>query len=350
MAKADNKRKRLFKEFSENLHLLVDNDLVDLKLEHAETYVCPICLNQFCKDDLEEKSANRLTLEDAPPKSLKGKQIALTCKTCNNICGHSLDFHLTDRMRELDFKERVEGATKKGKIKLSDKSVFGEIRVLKNGGTQLYVNKKANNPKKLEEFNQLISKKKGVANASFQPKPSKVNPKYLQIALLKSAYILMFAKFGYSLILNLEYDRVREQLLNPEKEVYPLNCWFRGPFPKDKYGVPFITEKKLESIFTLFGLHTEKVERTFAVILPLTTKPIELIIDQLEKRFKDEKSFNIEMYAFDSETNYLNDLEAIKHLFKWVNKFKNYSIAHNLNKLSTKELMELLEELRLRIE
>jgi len=351
MAKADSKREKLFQKFSDNLHLLVKNELVrKIELKYEKTYICPICLNQFCEDDLREKSKNRLSLEDAPPKSLKGSQIALTCKSCNNICGHQIDFHLTERMRELDFRERIEGATQQGKFKALDKAVLGGIRVLENKVTQAYHHEKANNPKELKEYLEIVSNNVGKDIVKFEPKPTKVNAKYLQIALLKSAYIMMFAKFGYSLILNHEYDRVREQLLNPEKDIYPIGCWFKGPFPKERYGIPFITEKKLESIFTLFGLHTDKVERTFAVVLPLTSKPIEIIIKELGKRFNVEKNFEVEMYAFDSEVDYLKDLEAIKHMLKWIEKFKNYSIAHNLSKLSTKELMDLITEIKKKIE
>ncbi|MDD4438113.1 MAG: HNH endonuclease [Tissierellia bacterium] len=41
-------------------------------------------------------------MEDAPPKSLGGKANTLTCKTCNSKCGHEIDFHLTERLLEID--------------------------------------------------------------------------------------------------------------------------------------------------------------------------------------------------------------------------------------------------------
>ncbi|WP_394368459.1 HNH endonuclease [Adhaeribacter radiodurans] len=73
-----------------------------MELPFSKTYICPICLIKFSEEALSEKVKNNLTLEDAPPKSLGGSQIALTCKKCNNTCGHKVDFHLSVRLRELD--------------------------------------------------------------------------------------------------------------------------------------------------------------------------------------------------------------------------------------------------------
>ena len=43
---------------------------------------CPICLSDF--DRLDVMAGTEVTLEHAPPKSLGGVPICLTCRPCNN--------------------------------------------------------------------------------------------------------------------------------------------------------------------------------------------------------------------------------------------------------------------------
>jgi hypothetical protein len=59
-------------------------------------------LRQFSHEYLNYNKPNHLTLEDIPPRSLGGKPIILTCKSCNNTIGHKIDYHLLDRMLEMD--------------------------------------------------------------------------------------------------------------------------------------------------------------------------------------------------------------------------------------------------------
>jgi hypothetical protein len=74
-------------------------------------------------------------------------------------------------------------------------------------------------------------------------KKSKVEPHKIQLALLKTAYLLAFEKYGYAFILDPIYDRIREQLLKPDIIVYPLDFWFNPQFPKQVIGVPFVIEQ-----------------------------------------------------------------------------------------------------------
>jgi len=321
MSKGKLKRKILLNVYSENLAFLIKNEKIsDIPFKENNKYVCPICLNHFSEDDLENTSNNPLTLEDSPPKSLGGSQIVLTCASCNNTMGRDIDWHLSERLNELDFKDRIEGSKQLGRFTLGEMTVNGEIKVHKGGVTKAYYSKNNNHPKLLEKYIDTISKNRSLSPI-FNKKPSRVDPKKLQIALLKSAYILMFEKFGYSFLFNPEYDRIREQLLNPTKDVYPLKCWFQGPFPKERIGVPFIVEKNLESIFVLFELKTKLSSRMFAVVLPLSTKPIEDIIIELEKRFEKEKNFEISMESYD-KTDYLKDIESINILLTWMSSFE----------------------------
>jgi hypothetical protein len=49
-------------------------------------YACPICLRISPSDAT-------LTVEDVPPKSVGGRPLILTCKSCNDAAGATLDWH-----------------------------------------------------------------------------------------------------------------------------------------------------------------------------------------------------------------------------------------------------------------
>ncbi len=95
--KGEDKRQRIFVKYKNNLNLLVNNAFIKNEID---VYICPMCLKVH--QTINEKDP--LTLEDAPPKSLGGTANTLTCKSCNNTAGHKIDFHLTERLNEIDSK------------------------------------------------------------------------------------------------------------------------------------------------------------------------------------------------------------------------------------------------------
>jgi hypothetical protein len=316
MNKGEKKRELLYDKFSKNLFFLKENGILS---SNTSDYICPICLDKFTKEDLDQKKDNPLSLEDAPPKSLGGSQIVLTCERCNNGMGKDIDWHLTERLNEMDFNDQIVGAEQKGTFSLNNITVNGKIIVEENGIHKAYLSKKNNNPQTLEEYIKLISVK-GIKKPYWSPTPTRVNQKKLQIAIIKNAYLLMFERFGYAFLFDKEYDRIREQLLNPESDIYPLNCWFQGPFPEERIGVPFITEKNLESIFVLFKLSTKLCKRIFGVVLPLSGAKIEKTILELNNRFVNEQQFAVAMMSFTDD--YLTNLESVNLLLKYMEKQK----------------------------
>src|SRR5689334_201417 len=59
-------------------------------------YVCPICLRAFDEVTLHDGAVTR---EHAPPESVGGTRVALTCKPCNDSSGSGAD---SDLRREAD--------------------------------------------------------------------------------------------------------------------------------------------------------------------------------------------------------------------------------------------------------
>ena len=321
MTEGDKKRKAIFDKFADNLDLLVKNGiLTTITPKYDKTYICPICLDHFSVNDLDQKIENPLTLEDAPPKSLGGKANILTCKSCNNHCGQKIDWHLTERMRELDRSQFLPKTESNAKFEHNGTIVQGKLRIEEDGKIIAIHNKKTNHPTILETFIRNVIPDR-IINLTFLKPP--VDPFKLQLALLKTGFLLTFSKYGYAFILNPTYDRIRQQLLNPEEQIYPTEFWFQPPFPKETYGIPFITEAGLEAILPIFPLITNSSERPFATIIPLSIKPIEETITELKNRFKKSSEIKLLMDAMGPDINYLTNIEAITKMLKWIDSKRN---------------------------
>jgi hypothetical protein len=315
------KRQKIFDIYSGNLKFLEDNNVLHSNYSEQPTYICPICLTHFNTiSDLN----NPLTLEDAPPKSLGGKADTLTCKNCNNTCGHKIDFHLTERLRELDSANLIPGTEMKVKVKIGGETVQGTLKPRADGVLEMFHSNKNNHPEKLSNH-MLNLKGNTTINAEFLK--SRVIPENLEYALLKTAYVLTFKKFGYSLILEECYNQVRLQLFNPDERVYPSGFWFNPPYPKELSGVYFICNKGLEGLLVLFGVNTEHTARMFGTILPLPIRRIEETIENINKEFdKSGGSFELELYPLEQDhEKYLTDIENIKAMKEPLEKRKNIS-------------------------
>lgn len=319
MTDNDNKRLGIFKKYAAHLQFLRDNGLLVIDIQYPETYICPLCVRQFSEDALVQTSENPLTLEDAPPKSLGGKANVLTCRECNNIAGQKIDWHLTARMNELDQYGFVPGVEFYPEFDNDGLIVQGAIKVSEEGEITANHVKKKNDPVKLNKY-VASTGAEDLINIKFRD--SKVDIFRLQLALLKVAYLLTFEKFGYSFLLHDVYNRLREQLRDPEVEVYPLESWFHAEYYKAYQGIPFITGKGLEGILPIFVLNTGLTERTFAFILPLMNKPVEELLAQFKAALKEHGGFNAQMDAM-TGADYLFDDLAIHQMLEWIYKIDN---------------------------
>lgn len=315
MSKGVDKRQVIFNKFKDNLNLLIDNGFVTAD---KDVYLCPICLRPH--NDLN--SDDPLTLEDAPPKSLGGSANTLTCKSCNNTAGYKIDFHLTERLREIDSGKFIPGTETEVKVKIDGQTVQGKITVAEDGIMKMFYSKKNNHPEKLEKAMERVKGGK-IINMDFLK--SRVIPENLEYALLKTGYLMMFERFGYSLLLDNCFDIIRQQLKNPDVRVYPEGFWFSPPYPKSMTGVYFICDKGLECFVAMFNLDTGKTERMFLAMLPLPLNPISEVIENLNKKFRTEGSqITLTLYPLEQENlKYLYDVPNLKAMYDWIDKRKN---------------------------
>lgn len=313
MAKGIDKRKRIFDKYVSQLKSLHDNGLLPENIEYKEgVYICPICLNEFTEDDLKDDSTNMLTLEDAPPKSLGGHANTLTCKTCNSRCGHEIDFHLTERLVELDERAFRPNIKSKARFTHNGLQVQGEINIDSEGKITVLHDKKNNHPEKLETYVKSTGKN-DIVDIEF--KPSRVDKHRLEVALLKTAYLLAFEQYGYSLILSTPYNIVREQLMRPDLEIYPEGFWTKqSSFKKEHEGVHVITSQGFEGFHAIFSLKTKASENRFGVYLPVSETSTNEVIGKLKEQ---EAGFGLRMESY-MNNDYFGETENMILMTKYL--------------------------------
>lgn len=315
MNKQDKIRELLFNKYSQNLKMLVENGVLDLELPFAETYMCPICMKFFSREDLNQQSANPLTLEDVPFKSLGGSPVILTCRKCNNFCGQNIDYHLVERMRQLDHSQFMPETETNASFERNGIKIQGRIRVEKDGTIMAIHMMKRNNPNVFERFIK-DNLPDTLLNIAFFRTP--VKPDMIHLALLKIGYLLVFEKYGYAFICDDEKQRIRNQLLNPDKFTYPIGFWLQPPNGVIDFGVPIITQLGYEAFLPVFPLITSRTQRPFAVIIPMTKRPVEEIISTIQGEFRNSPTLTLEMSKLNDD--YLLSIDSVRHTKNWIEK------------------------------
>lgn len=321
MNKNQKKRLMLFNKFSNNWELLKQNNLlIGINQKFVRNYICPICTLYFSPKDLNQNLKNPLTLEDSPPKSLGGKANTLTCKDCNNTLGRKVDSHLASRLRQIDRSKFLKGAEHSAKLKSDKEQLQGNIKVEEDGLVTLSFSPKNNNKNILDKV--MTNSKSEDLEQKFRlfiPE-ERIDYHKLSYAILKTAYLLLFEKFGYSILFNNVYQKIRDQLLNPESNSYPLDFFKELPIPKDKCGIHLVTEKGLKSIFVIFELVSKTEEKIIAAILPTPNILIEDTLEKINDRKKEISNSGIGLVSIPDTIDLLNNMDGLKKVLKWFKK------------------------------
>lgn len=212
--------------------------LRNLSNRFCDQYICPLCLKEFTNLDLEN---GLLTLEHAPPRSIGGRGIVLTCADCNNKPGTKLDSQLIARM---DFNKSMSYFANnldlnlkrtRAKFTIGNHEINVDLVKEKNS-TNIVFLRKENNPNKLtqaEDYIKRLIKSNAWSGTEFNIAPKNTYHKWKsQLAILKSAYLLAFAKFGYKYIFQKDFDAIRQQILDPNLKL-EKNFWLNGNYKKD---------------------------------------------------------------------------------------------------------------------
>lgn len=148
-----------------------------------------------------------LTDEHAPPKVLGGAVVALTCVDCNHAAGRLLDPHAATKERGLNFLASSVPTPERVRLALPDGPVRSRMAV--NGLAVTLEISDESLPRVAGELNKVG----GIDIPLELATTNKTNA--AGASLLRSAYIIAFAIFGYRYILDNRLTSVREQLARP---------------------------------------------------------------------------------------------------------------------------------------
>lgn len=169
-----------------------------LKLHGRGNTACPLCFTPFTS--AEASSGRTVTLEHVPPKSLGGKVLCLTCKSCNASAGSKVD-QLAAMGARSRFPVTVDILGKKDSFMLSPQGK--ELTPPFRGFTK-------------EDFDRLSR-----AGGQFTMSLRVANPHLVAVSAIKSAYLALFSLFGstggYDYVGGSALADVRRLLLDPDR-------------------------------------------------------------------------------------------------------------------------------------
>jgi ribosome-associated translation inhibitor RaiA len=200
---ARSRRLRLFEQIAK--------DLGEQIVGKGGLVLCPLCLREFGRKSAEQSpeipETDWLTEEHVIPQSAKGKEVTLTCKTCNNAAGSEIDSHIAQKLR-LD-----RGFKGKGKIKaqlaMAGVGARADITI---GAGHMGIEAKSSTA---YVHQKLIEATSDLARRN-EPLTIKIayslNKQKLAAAIVKAAYLGLFADLGYRYILMPSLDQVRRAI------------------------------------------------------------------------------------------------------------------------------------------
>lgn len=308
------KRLALFEQYARNLDLISHKYAWQRQqINFKESVFCPICLCLYNKDSLEEKT---LTLEDVPPYALGGKKIILTCKKCNNSSGSVLDISLVEYLKQQPF---INGISKSSIPVKFDKekadnpfSAKANLTIFDDDRMEFKFKFEKTGDKRVEVFKRLHEA--NIKEIRFNIISPSV--KFVQIALLRIAYLKLYHKFGNTFILNNNYQGIRSQILNPSSSNLASYGVLKSPFDHLPNGIYILREpENLKSFLIPINLICESIKYAFVVLIPSPFADSVRFYDDFSKIITVKYKLDERFKDFD----YLNDSA---YNFVWLNAFR----------------------------
>lgn len=287
-----------------NMHNNI-NKLAAYNINIEGDYLCPLCLKAYKEQDVR----NVLTEEDVPQHSLGGKRIVLTCKNCNSTCGSEIDIHLLNAIKLREQHLFLPDEKRKIHIEKNGKILNADLQVDEDRTIKLLVNTKKNNPKVWADFHDNILLPNELVN--IEDWPLKRDERRISAALIKNAYLLLFARTGYSFLYDTYYDDLRKQILDPDVFHLPDRLWTIQNISIPD-GIYLTQDNKYRGFFVIYTLEL-KFKYRVCVLIPTPMIPYLVVAKELEKI---DAYSRIKILSL-PDLDYLNNDEAIKRLREW---------------------------------
>lgn len=295
-----------------NKKLYFENNLKNLSIirdtgdtiEQVE-YLCPLCMRSIPMT----KAKDELTEEHVPQASLGGHKKTLTCSNCNSVCGSDIDVHLLNAIECLEWRSFLYGTDRKVFIQDGKKRLNATLKVGKNKELLLNVDTNRNNPQVWNYFHDNILLENAIIDA--QDKSLKRDQRRISAAILKNAYLILFAKTGYAFLADTYYDNIRTQIMNPSPFILPERLWtFQNVSVQD--GIYLTQDNRYRGFFVIYTLKRREAYRV-CVLIPT---PIVDYLSACKGLRTIEPHMPIRILLLPDE-DYLCDVTAIDRLKRW---------------------------------
>lgn len=267
-------------------------------------YICPLCLASYTQ---QEVNTEAITIEHAPQNALGGQEIALTCKTCNNEAGSAIDCHLVNLIERLEFKEQVDGSKRAGSFEVSGKRINGAL-TYNNGHCELRLPLRQNDTR----INLGTLMAKG-GEFEFEGKRVRYNANCGMAAILKNAYILLFARIGYAILASSHYDILRKFINNPYKYFLPRPLYRIEPSSTIKDGIYLFQTLEIKGFLVVYSVGKNAMEKVFVFLPALTTTFAHL--SRLARKVSN--GGRLKLHELSDTEDFLNDINKIQSLSNW---------------------------------
>lgn len=259
------KRKLTSEERREWLFDLYSGNLSALFPKQVDIFVCPLCIKSFTREDL---SAKLLSEEHIIPS---GNLTTLTCQKCNNETGSALDSHL---LKRIQFEENmaISGGPVRTKIRVGQGEQNTNMYLSLEDGKpciKLVGLPDQSNPRLQEKL--IKEWQSGTVDMNLDYKFGYDHIRS-RVALLRSAYLMMFRQFGYAYILSKGIELVRKKIQDPSTETSISGGMIFLKEPISQSTVTLLSEPKhLRCFFVLLKL-SRKIDYNVGIALPGETQ------------------------------------------------------------------------------
>ena len=182
---------------------------------------CPICLEMFTEEEV--RTGKGVTLEHAPPKTLGGREVCLTCERCNSQASATSDQAVKRSKSPQQLRFDVNGTIRSARFWPDG---IPPSRMPYGFGTS-----PAAKAAKRELSKQTIVAATGPIQfdrpttiKEISVSQNKATPRYVELSYLRSAYLLVFSLLGKSGYVYTESEAVRpirKQIMSPDAEAGP---------------------------------------------------------------------------------------------------------------------------------
>lgn len=293
------------KKYIESMH----NNLGFLKLKGIvpnDSYMCPLCMQSFSLEEVRTK----LTEEDVPQASLGGKRIALTCRNCNSTCGHTIDVNLLNAIISNEQRKYLPLTNRKVRVLHDNQRLNAQLRIDANRNMFLEIDTKCNNPKLWEKYRENVLKENALVN--LQDVQLKRDERFISAALLKNAYLLLFAKTGYTFLSDSYYDDLRKQIRTPKPYILPERLWTMQDLNVDD-GIYLCKDNRLRGFFVIYTL-SKMLRYRVCAFIPVPNVPYIAAAYNLREI---DAYCRIRIERLPDYMDFLNNSNDILRLRKW---------------------------------